>query len=1100
MRHHVLSACLATWLVAAIASAQALTGPRDLLAALPAETSLTVLQIEGTLRRATGVERWRLYVNDSMVFESGFEAGRTQATVSLGLILRRGDNLISIESFGPQTERPIERWTTHVHRLPTAEARQYAVLVQGQSNGRDVAGQVGRVRQALLSYAIADSNIVIVSNWENATAAISRFARQSSNRDQLFIYYAGAGRLNSRTGEPELLFGGQTSGTAAWPAGNLIRESVDLPSVSVLLDMAYVKESAANAIASFSAQQAPPTSAPWLRTITDANVEIAYTNPAFNSDVRGFTDDFIDALTVAAAPEDCRTFAAAAQGVATRNAQRPQASWPVFHAKTPTPFRFCSPRTASTLTLTSAPSIDASPELRFVDVRLPSTVRTLQVSVDGVAVAQATTRNGQPADTLRVPIGPGRHAVDVVDPGTGTPGLSAVTGNATAATATARWSPDLTSQIQRTVPNVTTEGSVVLGFVTGDQPGSPIRYEVRNNGVVVAHDRIASTATSSRRQIVRRIPLVVGVNNIVVDVTHNDQFASSRVTVTRRQAQPVRALIVGVAAPAGAASLQGTDADVRHVRDFLLRFTDAKLAEIEILTGARATRRAILDAIATQGRRNMAALPNETFIFYFSGYGLSIGEGRNVVRCLVTADFSAAREQDTCLSTTDLDTALDAAGRVMVIADTSYDGNAGPGSRTLRTFSTSDPGWRLTSGTDRPDRLLLVASGTSSAAESSEGGVFTVALETAIVNQLQKPDATMRSDLPLLEAFERARDETSRQTDNRQMPIMKGVLAAPFAFVSRSTESLQQEADGIERAARSDFVSMRRVDSARLAWATDLYDKMLAVTPLDIQARLGRTRVLMLQDDRARAEVMLAETEPLLMPRSRERGQWLLLRAALKMRAGDIQGAIADSEASIALDTEDLISQAQLGMLYAATGNREKALEQLGPIVSKADVNGALLDDEFSRILLHTAVLLKASNQETRASFLLRNFSEPGNTFNILTPLILVQRAFSTVTWSLVPAPGHTSVRTPWPLLVAQYLRDDDKYESAMSEFLKESEAYDPLDAGAFTCVSNFYVGMVRVFHGRPSEARAALQRAVASGRTEYPEYWMAKAQIERMR
>ena len=100
------AACAAAFL--SIASAVGLTGadamdPRALLARLPSSTNLTVSVLNGVLKKTPGVDRWRVFVNDAIVFEPPADTGQRDTPLDLALILREGDNLVAIESIGVDT-------------------------------------------------------------------------------------------------------------------------------------------------------------------------------------------------------------------------------------------------------------------------------------------------------------------------------------------------------------------------------------------------------------------------------------------------------------------------------------------------------------------------------------------------------------------------------------------------------------------------------------------------------------------------------------------------------------------------------------------------------------------------------------------------------------------------------------------------------------------------------------------------------------------------------------------------------------------------------------------------------------------------------------
>jgi tetratricopeptide (TPR) repeat protein len=537
--------------------------------------------------------------------------------------------------------------------------------------------------------------------------------------------------------------------------------------------------------------------------------------------------------------------------------------------------------------------------------------------------------------------------------------------------------------------------------------------------------------------------------------------------------------------------------------DLLLRYTDAVPDQVDLLVGSEATRESILKAIMKSASTRQTILPaafDDTFLLYFAGYGLSIaGAGaRGVTRCIVPADFDPARPVETCLSTSQLNSALDAVGKALVVADTSYDGFAGEHSRTYRTYVAPDSDWRLTSGTENPDRAFLVATGANDAAlETPEGGLFTVALDAAIRRHFD--DSPRRpQELPLFQAFERARELMSTRSQRRQVPVMKGVLSAPFVFVPRPIDEIKREADGIERAVRNDVVAMRSVDVSRLARAGRLYDKVLSLAPADVTARLGRARVRLLNGDFNGTQKAVDETLRLATElEAPELSEWM----ELKMQLGDVNGAIADAERAAATSPSPA-GAALLGMLYGARGYHEKSLTVLEPLLLQQSSDaGGLTDEELGRIFLHTYLSLRRSGQRLNGVVLLETFFDRAAGGNGLKS-IYRNRFLSTLIPPLRPAlkMGEVGVQAQWLHVVAQFLREGGRSDDAIRSFQRDVEPYDPRDTTAFECLMHFYVGMARSINGDVQGAVTELQKVVDTQRTEYVEYWFARNEMVRLK
>ena len=182
---------------------------------------------------------------------------------------------------------------------------------------------------------------------------------------------------------------------------------------------------------------------------------------------------------------------------------------------------------------------------------------------------------------------------------------------------------------------------------------------------------------------------------------------------------------------------------------------------------------------------------------------------------------------------------------------------------------------------------------------------------------------------------------------------MKGVLSTQFQFAGKSPLDLKREASAISRAIHADVVSMRSVNPLQLRRATKLYTKVLSVNEVDVEARQGQARLLLYQDNLSTAAQLIdagIASQPIPQD-PRDDSEWLLIRSELKMRQGDLDGAIADCQsAAQEYPWGSLRSSAQLGMLYASTLQYEKSFHVFQGIL-----------DNFTRLLLAIIRLQKKS-------------------------------------------------------------------------------------------------------------------------------------------
>jgi tetratricopeptide (TPR) repeat protein len=1143
--------CAALLLSVCSAFSFAATDARGLLSSLATSVNQNIVILDGSIKATPEVDHWQISLNDSIVFTSTTSASKSETQIRVALALRPGDNLICLESAvsAADADNPIHRWSRHVFRETDKKAEQFALLVQGEVSSPTDATHLQEFRSALVHTGLDPSHIMLAQSASDIDKELATLGNKTNVNDQVLIYYSGHGRLSKANTEPLLVFPPSDAQFNVVRASDLLHESADLPSTSVVLDIAYPSLRSPVEQSGQGSDRVPITassqSAPWLQSLSSqSKVELAYTNPSnpgSGSLTGGFTADLIAELAAPTSePAPCRRFADIIQAVATANTHKQAGTRPVYFTQNPASTSFCFSKTTEGQQIISfeLTQVKADPSFILADVRakIPAGANAswADVIVDGVLVTHRPVLppfgDGEAAAfAARIPVDPGRHLVEIKAGRGNNSALVAsevveVPGNISLES---RSSSKLRASIEAGASeNVTSDPSVNVGFVVGDLDGNSVQYEIRNNGVSILRDVIHNTPTLQRVEVVRNVPLGIGANSIVVEVKHADQFSATTNVVLRRPAQPVRAVLIGVDAPAGLPALIGASADARTMKDLVLRYTEAGPSEVTLLTGAAATRQAITSAIANSTNSHPAdpfSAPDggdETLLLYFAGYGASIknADTLQVTRCILPADFDVKQPEKSCLSTTEIDDLLDSSPRAVVIFDTSYDGLSGKQnvkfgdggnvfSRTYNDFFTGDATWRLSAGTDRSDRVFLVASGTNSPAlefGSLGHGLFTSALVKSIADQLVSSSSTVKTapSVSLFDAYNRARLETLSRSNNLQDPVMKGVLSTQFQFAGKSPLDLKREASAISRAIHGDVVSMRSVNPLQLRRATKLYTKVLSVNQVDVEALQGQARLLLYQSNLSTAAQLIdagIASQP--TPQDpRDDSEWLLIRSELKMRQGDLDGAIVDCQRALQEYPSSLRSKAQLGMLYASTLQYEKSFQVFQGILDNyptASSDHTFTEEEWGELVLLSYLSLRRTGNRADANLVLRSYSESYAGYNALKHVVsnFVFRKLYPHQTHLVSI-GDVTVQSPWSHVVSEFMLDPKRHEAELRSFWNVTTVYDPKNEKQFNCMLHFYLGMARLVGKSPAEARQEFQVALDTGQSEYAEYWMARAEV----
>src|SRR5262249_42774108 len=136
-----------------------------------------------------------------------------------------------------------------------------------------------------------------------------------------------------------------------------------------------------------------------------------------------------------------------------------------------------------------------------------------------------------------------------------------------------------------------------------------------------------------------------------------------------------------------------------------------------------------------------------------------------------------------------------------------------------------------------------------------------------------------------------------------------------------------------------------------------------------------RARLQLANGDIAKAQSIIlentkagtAETEP----------AWLLLRSEMRMRQGNIAGAIEDGEAALTKGhTEE--TQATRGMLYAAALRYKESAELLEPLLERISTGKnteSISDEELGRIVLQTYISRKRQTPPLHGSKMLASYA-----------------------------------------------------------------------------------------------------------------------------
>ncbi len=1107
----------------------------------------TVL-IDGALPSLPGVDGWQITVDDAILLSRAMEAGNPIFQVRVLSALREGDNLICIDALhlrNGQASVIVKRWSTHVHTVADLTADRFVILVSDKSD-RDVTADVEAFGATLLQNGIPPGKLFRAGDLPDLDRALTTIEKSIGPDDKVLVYFRGGGTIAPTDGEPILQLSSEDTGGAGGgiPLRELLRRTVDLPSLSLLLDVKFRggerEQGNIGSTSNPNTQYLDPDrrALPWLQLLGKrANVELAMTNPFDTTSAMGLLTERV--LSTSRAPAaGCISLSDAIRSMSPARSLADGKPQPIYFAANTSFSSYCILQTSGP---TGSLQIDTIP-IKFPDSFMIADEFSTTVSaevpyswsellVDGVLMrhSPAGVQTQSPHKIVeRVSISEGTHIVE----------LRVGAGKKILAWGKTEVTPILKLQNVSTVSDdlraefvrparssiYSSSSLATIAFIAADQIGNTVHYEVRNNGVVLFRGIAPNVKKQQIVEIVRRVPLSIGINNLVLEVRHGDLMTLSTTRVVRRSPDPIHAVLVGVDTIPGGVPLHGVQSDVNSMKKLLLRYTDVKAKDIVVLMGREATLAAIRQAIgnASTNRPSDPFLNGEgnvTLFLYFSGYGtLVLNDSKQpLARCILPSDFEIKDPLRTCLSTDEITALLNSWDRSIIVVDASYDGlsgeihptpnkNASLFSRTFNSYLSTDSEWRVSSGTDRSDRVFLVASETNTPALESDtppNGLFTSSLIEAVEGQLSPEKDEPTRSLQLADAFAFARMKTITKSGDSQTPLIKGFLSSPFAFSPRTIGHLMLEATTINYSALDDIGALRQLDMNQLRFASDLFDTVIALAPQDPEAQQGLARSALYQGNFVIAQDLIDKgiAAILTQPSSNSLSGWLLLRSELKMRHGDIKGAVSDCEQSISIKTDFASAEAFLVGLYFAAGQYEKSssiatrLLHQHAILTKSDIT----DDEWGHIVLLRYLAFKRAGNDAEASGALQEYLDVNRgsslTKDISWPL---GKAFGSIA-------GHKDaseafvVQAPWVHSVAEVLLDPKADVQHLQQFPQETAAFDEKDPQPFSCIVHFYLGMRSLLNNSPSDGKRELQLAADTGQNQYAEYWSAVAEKSRV-
>jgi tetratricopeptide (TPR) repeat protein len=662
--------------------------------------------------------------------------------------------------------------------------------------------------------------------------------------------------------------------------------------------------------------------------------------------------------------------------------------------------------------------------------------------------------------------------------------------------------------------------------------------EIRNNGVPLAREPYSQKHETSNSEWEFKIPLVIGRNNIEVEVLSGGALSHKRITINRRHSQHIVAILVGIDnyEDREIQPLSFAKADVDEVRRLLLSYTEILPSDIILLKDSKATKKSILqmfdaenlqEQLEEQGSKE--SLTSSSLFFYYAGYGgvLLDANGNVAARCMVPFDGGRSDLEKSCVKTDDIDRLIDNATwqNTVLILDTSYDGPTGHSgstdlenqtARTLSTYHSQNPQWRLLAGVGK-NRTFLVAGGTNEPAlESSrlKHGVLTFALLDAFTRMSQDANPTQFS---IADLYEQIQQRVSLLTGGAENPVLKGNLSQPIQFRSIDLAELRENWRRYLTKVKRDSVSLRKINPDDLNKSDGYLDKAKALFPDEPSVLTGQALVAKYFESiycrarisdkceyyRSQAREMLskaATNENLRTVQSTEdrfnRYESQLALGVYGLEHGDFASAISNSKAAVATYPEgSLRAKYTMAKAYLASGDDIEAANVLDEILSSDRRSGGpslLSAEEWGKAVIWRASLLRLEDRDIHAHQLLEEYARSDTAGATIATILATP-----IRWTVRPMKAQApkppkDIPSAWANEIANYLLGKRGDGDDLKTFIK----YPDKDSDAIDCEAEYYIGLYSIWHSG-SNAIEHFQNSVASGASDHLEYWLAKRRLD---
>jgi len=215
----------------------------------------------------------------------------------------------------------------------------------------------------------------------------------------------------------------------------------------------------------------------------------------------------------------------------------------------------------------------------------------------------------------------------------------------------------------------------------------------------------------------------------------------------------------------------------------------------------------------------------------------------------------------------------------------------------------------------------------------------------------------------------------------------------------------------------------------------------------------------------------------------------------------DIAGALRDCEAANSTSPDSASVLSLLAALHFASAEYSKSAAIAEKLLDQAAMIGHdLTDDEWGHVVLLGYIAIRRSRGiEGSDVWLQRHFSSNPEQHSFPAQLGRALVAIPKSIFAYNTQVPVIKIQSPWFQLAAEFFRQAQSDSSNLLSLNEKTWSSDAKEPNSVELMAHFYQGMKFIIDSSPARAKKELELATKSDKTQLAEYWIARAEHDRI-